>query len=358
MPSPEKPLVLRFAKVLEKKKDELGSFVALAREIEKSGNQNYPRLDRRKLTRIVSGEDVSLSVSELMALDSYLAPLGEGLAEKPLFEEPWLMSGLLEKDSVLMLLGSYPRSKDRRNDLSRWDVWAMAKLIRGIEKMKPTTRIHIDDVLNKEKTPVGELKESLTPVLKRNASICCIGSPRACLAAELMLAEMFEVEPFVKPKALSSPFYLIWSRQHCSYESALAFKAEDLRTTHREMARELAKDGKRALKVGKAFYISGHREEEEEEWKEYGVAVGQRRADGHVWLVVMGLSGPATYAAAAAVASQRTGTLPEPSQKGVNSRIRWALVEATVVDTGSGPGDTREVVDTRVLDTFLFPFGE
>jgi hypothetical protein len=356
MPSPEKPPVLRFAKVLAEKKDQLGSFVALAREIEKSSSPNYPGIDRRKLTRIVAGDDVSLSISELMALDSYLAPLGEGLAEKPLFEEPWLLSGLLEKDSVLMLLGSYPRSKDRRNDLSRWDVWAMAKLIRGIEKMRPTSRIHIDDVLNKEKTPVGELKESIMPLLTGRESVCCIGSPRACLAAELMLAEMFEVDPFVKPKTLSSPFYLIWSHQHCSYESALAFKAEDLRTTNRKMALEIDKDSKRALKVGKTFYISGHREDEQE-WKEYGVAVGQRRANGHVWLVVMGLSGPATYATAAAVGSQMTGTLPEPSKKGTNAPIRWALVEATVVDTGVGPGDTREVVNMRVLETFLFPFG-
>ena len=49
-----------------------------------------------------------------------------------------------------------------------------------------------------------------------------------------MMAEMFQVEPFVKPKDMSLPFYFIWSRQRCLYESALAMKAVDLKTTHPE----------------------------------------------------------------------------------------------------------------------------
>jgi hypothetical protein len=81
--------------------------------------------------------------------------------------------------------------------------------------------------------------------------------------------------------------------------------------------------------------------------------VAQRRKDGQVHIVLAGLSGPATFAAAEALVSHHAGTLPRALDDG-HGLVRWALVEATLEDRG-GDGDTRAVLATRVIDTFLFP---
>ncbi len=62
------------------------------------------------------------------------------------------------------------------------------------------------------------------------------------------------------------------------------------------------------------------------------MVAAQRRASGQVWVVVSGLSGPATYGSAIALASQHTGTMPAPPASGSYSRLAvlWALVETTV----------------------------
>lgn len=64
-----------------------------------------------------------------------------------------------------------------------------------------------------------------------------------------------------------------------------------------------------------------------------------------------GLTGPATYAAALAVAREETGTLPEAPDDEQVSKICWSLVEASIEVDETVPGDNRKVTDARVLLT-------
>jgi hypothetical protein len=79
---------LRIAKVLRDQKEVVKSYSALERAIAEANGRTSgpPPVDRRKLRRIADGKDVSLTLIELRALDAFLTPLGEGLADKPLLE--------------------------------------------------------------------------------------------------------------------------------------------------------------------------------------------------------------------------------------------------------------------------------
>ena len=82
---------LRMAKVLGDQKKKSGSFVKLEEDIQRASEI---KVDRRKLKKIVAGDNVSLSLKELVGLDAYLSRLGQGLAETPLFEVPQILRGL------------------------------------------------------------------------------------------------------------------------------------------------------------------------------------------------------------------------------------------------------------------------
>ena len=182
--------------------------------------------------------------------------------------------------------------------------------------------------------------------------MCCIGSPRSCPAAELMLASMFKVKPFRKPTS-SLPFHFIWSPKTLKFHtSAFALDAEDIEAENHKLAKEILEEKAWALKVADILY-EVHRVGRKE-WSVYGVVAAQRRAGGRVWVVVAGLSGPATYASALAVASQKTGSLPEIPEHGGRSEVLWALVEATVRQGPETYGDNREVVGVEVLETRTF----
>ena len=117
-----KEIRLRMIPVLEGAKDKLGSFDKLAQEIfracqasEHPAPNELKPIDRRKLKSLIEGEDVALRISELLALNEFLRPLGEGLSTKPLIQESAILPSLSRSERVTMLLGSYPRDEDRRN---------------------------------------------------------------------------------------------------------------------------------------------------------------------------------------------------------------------------------------------------
>jgi hypothetical protein len=341
---------LRLAKVLQRQKEEVKSYVALARAIAEA-NQGPKKVsvDRRKLKRIVERQNVSLSVRELIALDAYLTPLGEGLADNPLLEKPWILQGLVDSREVVLLLGSYPRPKPQRNDLSRWDVQALARLHSEIEKLRPGTQVTFDDVLfDAAVKPEVDPKPLSLPYLKDNGpSVCCIGSPRSCWAAELMLASMFQIEPFRTEAASELPFHFIWSPKVFKfYPSSFALDVREVRRFVGSLAKEIVKERAWAIRAEQTLFP--HPRHHQKEWKEYGVVVAQRRG-GRVWVVVAGLSGPATYASAVAIAEQKTGTLPELRGREALSPVLWTVVEATVRHGRRSPGDDREVVECRAV---------
>jgi hypothetical protein len=344
---PDRP-TLRFAKVLREQKQVVGSYLALEQKIhEANGREKDRRVDRRKLRRLADDEDVSLTLDELRALDVFLTPLGEGLADRPLFDKPNPIRSLVEKGVVTIVLGAYPRQKQQRNDMSRWDVLSMAHLVRKIELQKPGTQLEIKDLLPDENL-------SRPPYLKHpGKSVCSIGSPRTCLATEQMLAKMFRVKAFTPEEFDRVPVHFLWSpTAKLPYGSAFSHGSGNPRDVRSEPAPKtrgrlvrpvLEVDGKRyedsTPRPGTRGHATG---------RSYGVVVAQQRAEGDVWIVAAGLTGPATFACASAVAAGLTGTVPEARDG--HSQIRWDVVEATVQRRSGVQGDAREVSGVAVLD--------
>ena len=115
---------LRLSEILKEKRTELGSFEALAKAINDAGSG--AGVDRRKLQRLValagqdlkaediakSDNDVNLRISELIALNAFLSPTGDGLAAHPIFDQPIILAALTERSELVFLHAAQPN--DRR----------------------------------------------------------------------------------------------------------------------------------------------------------------------------------------------------------------------------------------------------
>ena len=339
---PYLPFQARLIKLLQKEVEGWGSYIRLEAEIKKA-NRETPGLsiDRRKLTAIVNGEDVKFTFQEIHALDVYITR--QGLS--PLFEKPSILESLARKRCVKFLLGA--KRHEETTDVSRWDVRAMAILQRSIDRHSNAIaglRFETIDVLLPQQlepasgVAVGTFDplkqfagEEWLPVVEEQteaASLVCIGSPRACVAAELMLGKMFQVAPF-KSQANSRfetpPFRFIWSK---------------LVGTHSSFARiEERPDDSNALPHAVGVEIESKRiysdSDGPDTWKVYGLLAAQRRMSGEVWLVVAGLTGGATEATAQFLKTFDDDLPPADPQ--AHSKVLWAVVEAEI-----GPQTTKD----------------
>lgn len=347
--------VLRLARVLRERTDECGGYTQLAEAIRVVWGTKKPPVDRRKLRRIVYQDDsVTFSITEIRALDKYLTPFGEGLADRALLVRRSLLSSLSAKDRAKLLLGAYPR-KDERIDVSRWDMRAVSILQAELGHLHPGTKSKIDDMLLREELATDpEAREQFERYLEdKELGLCTVGASRSNPASEGALCTMFSVEPFVEPAKGELPFRFIWSEKpDKTLPSAFAYGADDIQARDAGLAGRVRDDKAWALLAqGELYETPRTKEDEGEEWKDYGIVAAQRRPGGRAWLVVAGLSGPATFASALAVIEQRTGTMPEAPNKASPSKIIWSLVEATVVRDESVPGDSRVVKRADVLLT-------
>jgi hypothetical protein len=291
-----------------------------------------------------------MTLKELRALDAFLAPFGEGLSDKPLFDKPNPIQALVDKGRVTIILGAYARAAAQRNDLSRWDVHALAYLVPKIEFRRPGIDLKIEDIL---------VEKALAPPsgpVATGRSVCCIGSPRACFATECLLADMFGVETFWEWESPRVPIHFVWCEEiELLYRSAFnrgpagAYRADPL------LARRLLKNELRGALVvkGTVYEDASPQEGGPLEGRSYGIVVVQQRADGSVWMVLAGLTGPATYACAVLAGSGQTGAVPDPEGPDEHSQIRWDVVEATVERRLDLQGDHRVVTSCRILNSGL-----
>ena len=339
---------LRMAKVLGDQKEKLGSFVKLEEDIQRASEI---KVDRRKLTKIVAGDNVTLSLKELVGLDAYLSRLGQGLAETPLFEVPQILRGFVDRGSVLFFLGSFPGSESQRADLSIWDVRAMMEIQDGINDTRPETRVNMKDVeFVTDEMPDPNPRISRPELFDTKTSVCCLGSSRACWAAELMLAEMFNVRPFDAPNP-TLPLHFVWAPKlkNASRPSTFALPLSALK----KLDPDFSSKDERALIVNGQPFVT--RVTKAKNLKDYGVIVAQRRKTGQAFVVIAGLSAPATYATALAFLNQRTGTLPMAPNKKVHGPIRLAVIEVAVRGArGKVKRDMREVEKTEVVHSALY----
>ncbi len=341
---------LRMATVLETQRKKLKSFVKLEEEIEEASGI---KVDRRKLKKIVIGENVSMSVQDFAAVDAYLARFGESLTAKPLFEAPRILPGMIEQGSVLFVLGSFPGSEEMRADLSLWDLRALIAVKEGINDRRPDTQVNIRDVEIRSDPTDADAKRLRSELIgKSRPSVCCFGSNRASWASDLLLSEMFGVPAGGLPDR-SLPFHFVWSRDlKNQIPSAFSLPPSALRDIDPSLEREVSREESRGFLVGDKAYIS---ESERKKGRDYGVIVAQRRATGQALVVLAGLSAPMTLATARAAVDHQTGTLPAPDDAG-HGLVRWALIEATVRNN-RGRLDVGDVDDIRVVRSELHLVG-
>jgi hypothetical protein len=340
---------LRLIEVLREEMRKLGSYDMLAGAILKESG--IP-VDRRKLHRLVLGEDVSLRIRELRALDTYLSPLGEGLAAKPIFERSSILAEISRSPGVVFLLGMLPRIKYERTDISHWDMRSLTQFRHDLNEFGQV-RFDIEEVMYHE-NPIGSLqgleKESWYSRLKTGReSVVCVGSPRVSPATEFMLAEMFGVEPFEEARAGDKqlPFYFLWPADRTNFRSRFCLDHAAIEHKDPEFAQRLETGNPKMMglmvedEIIRADAV-GNR------WKSYGVIVAQRRANGQIWLALAGLSGPSTYGVAKTV-SEITRTLPY-GKDSKQSPVCWAKVETEIEVNPHLPGDHRVINDIKLID--------
>ena len=270
---------LRLIEVLRRHKRRLGSFDRLAREISESSGGTM--VDRRKLKNLVDGADVSLRVSELRALDAYLAPMGEGLAAKPVFEQSGILAEMARRAAVRFVLGSIPRDRLQRNDISHWDVRSMIEILRDLNHYG-RMQVDIEEVIYKsarEMAGADHKDEGWYHQLPRqDRSLVCIGSSRIARATEVVLAEMFEVEPFdaAQPGDRPLPFYFVWPEDRRHFVSRFGLDGASLRKADPQAARAITQGDSNvmALRIGSEALVVRRAGER---WLTYGVIAAQRR---------------------------------------------------------------------------------
>ena len=354
---------LRLSEILAEMKIELGSYDALAKAIAKVGGGVV--VDRRKLQRLAAlagkdlekenlatnGGDVSLRISELVALNNFLTPIGAGLAARPIFNQPTILATLAERSEVVFMFAAQPRKERENTEVSVWDVRCQGEILNSINAYRANIRITMEDVIYRapEKPggpEVGGWEKLFTD--NHDASIVCIGSPRASRASEYMLAKMFNEKLFAKITRAEKllPFHFIWAPETDKFGSRFAGDAASIEGLDRSLASAIRKDPRTTmgLRVGDRVHpvrSQGNR------WIDYGIIAAQRRSNGQFWLALCGLSGPTTYAAAKAAKS--LADLIPPNPVGEHSKVQWAVVKSVIEEDPNMQGDASNVAAQGIL---------
>ena len=363
----------RLARVLLEQRKRLGSYDRIAEQISRACEGEG--IDRRKLKKLAEGGDVTLKISELARMDAYLSQIGEGLTQKPLFEAPGILQALGESGDVALLYGSYPHPDVKRTDLVHWDIRSAATLTRDIQRFGQGTHLRMHDIFNREGEEITG-KESWFELLEDDGpSVVSIGSPRACPATEAILAKMFDKDIGRTPVFPQTPlpFYLVWpSNKKRSLRSSFSIPPRGFETYDKENNLGFLEDHDAlgGLLTTEKFYCdrkirkmeSTNRGTEErdaentsqqtvvERSTSHGIIAAQRRPNGRLWLVLSGLSGPATYACAKLLQSVLVA-LPSPGRTGEPSPVMWLVVSASILwkDSESMPGDARVLTGQQLV---------
>jgi hypothetical protein len=305
-------------------------------------------VNRKMLARIRDNpEKVGLTMNVLVALNTYYRKRGLGLQQLPILETRGVLEPLMDCPRVVFMLGAKPRPEERRNDISLWDTKSQAKLLTHVSKLDVQREFDIEPALWRMPVdPAAMATERWHRILEEDqASVISIGSPLASLSSEVMLARMFGVDQFAPPRfrpGKQVPFFFVWlpkSIRH--FRSAFALTWRDLHSEHAALAARVRRN------QAAAFLLEGTPHgvpAEGKTWTMHGIIAAQRRAAGNVWLVISGLTGPATYGVATMV--KEIGA-ELPWSKGKQSQVLWVPVKVKIKAGKTTPwsGDTREVVD-------------
>jgi hypothetical protein len=353
-----------------KTEGKLSVAIKLAADQRWPGETHTP-IDPRTLRRLASAKtssDVKLTFIQLRLLEAYFAPRGRSLAVLPLLgsDSVLLKIGQTPGKSMMFLLGAVQRREQKRIDLSRWDFQSATALVNDISAVAPGARYTMKEVIYEENLTAEEFDQrSWFSTIEDDTPIISIGSSRVNHATEYILAEMFPVRaPGGRVDHDSLPF--VFTSGDTPAKSKSVFWLDREKFTALATRRGTKIDDKiwQALKApgsqtrvllagAKAFVsspeggVSSGRGRKRTEYKTYGVIAVQRRASNRgIWVVVCGLSGPATFGSACEIAKV-AGLLPDARSDG-HSEPMWVVVESKVREAGD-LADPRQVVSHRVI---------
>lgn len=329
-------------------------------------NDEKWRIDDDKLKRIVTRSDgnVSLTLNEITALDRFFAQLGEGSNKKGLFERS-ILEPVSHFGKVCFILGASPDRDEVTNVVRRWDSQAMAEIVAALTHERERIRVEVRDVLRNaadQDTSVGGqpwYKHLFYPQ-DDSPSLISIGSPLANPASEWMLAKMFSLKPFQKTFT-ELPFHFVWPpRVNAPYPSSFAMDVRMLESMSRNDAKKVVEDERGLLRVranmrdGKVYETFHPSTRLQQSGKAPAIIVAQQRRNGQILIMVAGVSGPGTLAAARYLATAETYSLPEP--EGAHDGNLWiGVVESDVSRHSHHNGDDVEIGETKLLCGFIFP---
>lgn len=312
------------------------NFSALERAVARSnGDREGLYVDRRKLTDLKNGKlNVTLSLSEIVALNRYFVDCGLGgfLRRLRLWET------LADASDVLILVGSYIREEERRNDVSIWDLQAAMAASNAMQETRSGFSIAVRDVPMREHAASMGLDGLIRDYGgSSRSSVFIVGSPRACVASEIALAEMFGVEPFSRSSSESIPFRFIWPTESgadpARQSSFQVFPSQPRKRMH-SVSSGHPWDYKLGVQIG-----------DDTRWEfptkprhTYGVVAVKRRPSGILCVVAAGLTGPASLGCVQAlrdIPALSGYTFGQCPSEGF-----WAFVQAPVEETGH-PGEDR-----------------
>jgi hypothetical protein len=332
--------------VLGDLQSDLGSYSKLEQAIkdsiaEQGSDPKLPgaprAIDRRKLKAIVDDDPkLVLTIGELRALDLYLERFGDGLAFNPLFEKPELLRGLAESGRVDFLLGSKAdKTDDFRINISHWDLLGLNQIQSGVLGFSQRVHVEIREVPMQKniKHARGELHNpELVELFGDNGpSLVCLGSIRGNQMAEWMLCGMGgDLERFrdVQPKLPPHlPFHFVWAKDRgYVLESAFHRYGKDAAHEDPEVGQAVLKKKAAGFHHDDRYIIDELTHSDNDDGYTYALCAAQRRRRGQIWLLVAGLTGPATYAAAKWVRGMPAGL--DDYKPGEASPVYWSLVRA------------------------------
>ena len=310
-------------------------------------NQGSGRVNRRLLKMLKEGcATVGLTLEVAVAMTEYFRTIKLIKDDPQLFAYEALIDNLVRVSQVHFLYGAKPRPKERRVDVSRWDLDAGAHVLTAASRACTRCEFDSNHVLWHNPASLQSVQgEPWLRVLDDDEhSVVSIGSPLASLSTEVMLARMFGVkEPFQTPDptALSRlPFWYCWSPVVAEkFRSAFALTPAELKLVAKDIAARVDANESHAFGLGDKVYEVPRTGKA---WQMPGIVAAQRRPKGNLWLVVSGVAGPATCAAAKLVPEIRAMLPWQPQQV---SPVLWVPVIAHVKEGAANParGDIREL---------------
>ncbi|MBW2697766.1 MAG: hypothetical protein JRE70_14900 [Deltaproteobacteria bacterium] len=356
---------LRISRVLREMKEREGSYLKLEQAIRNAisgtqgsatGDDGSPRfVDRRKLKAIVENSSkLVLSIGELRALDQYLEPFGHSLAFNSMFEAPEVLRCVAEFGRVAFLLGSKTDEHDAfRVNISHWDLLGLNHIHHGVLGFSQNVRIDIREVRMQVNETLAR-SDLDDPELNQlfddhGPSLVILGSSRGNQMAEWALTRMANEAPYVAAGPggpANLPFHFVWPSGGYVLPSRFHLTGE-------EANREDPVAGDAVLNRNAACfrYSGGYLIDDltlgKPEGYTYALCAAQRRERGQIWLLVAGLTGPATCAGAQWVNKFATGLYE--LQPGRRSGVFWNLVRARAVRVREGQHEAYRVGDAEVV---------